>query len=151
MRCMSDASARAISITLSPTQIDEILRAAAGSRSPSLSTIVADALRAPLGDPDAAGATPGAPDTPTSGGLGALHGYAPSRVVDQRLSRSLLRGLSLLTCFGGSGEARGIVEMAGELDMSPSTAHRYALTLVEVGLLERCPKTRKYRLPGRPD
>ena len=31
--------------------------------------------------------------------------------------------------------------------MSPSTAHRYALTLVEVGLLERCPRTRKYRLP----
>jgi DNA-binding IclR family transcriptional regulator len=32
--------------------------------------------------------------------------------------------------------------------MSPSTTHRYASTLVEMGLLERCPKTRKYRLPG---
>jgi DNA-binding IclR family transcriptional regulator len=32
--------------------------------------------------------------------------------------------------------------------MSPSTTHRYALTLVELGLLERCPDTRKYRLPG---
>ena len=31
--------------------------------------------------------------------------------------------------------------------MSPSTAHRYAQTLIELGLLERCPKSRKYRLP----
>ncbi len=31
--------------------------------------------------------------------------------------------------------------------MSPSTTHRYASTLVELGLLERCPKTRKYRPP----
>ena len=43
---------------------------------------------------------------------------------------------------------RGIVELANDLGMSPSTAHRYAHTLVEVGLLERCPKTRKYRLPA---
>ena len=41
-----------------------------------------------------------------------------------------------------------IVELANDLEMSPSTAHRYALTLVELGLLERCPKTRKYRLPA---
>jgi DNA-binding IclR family transcriptional regulator len=32
--------------------------------------------------------------------------------------------------------------------MSPSTAHRYAFTLVELGLLERSPTTRKYRLPS---
>jgi DNA-binding IclR family transcriptional regulator len=68
--------------------------------------------------------------------------------VDHRLSRSLVRGLSLLTCFGADGAERGIVELAGDLDMSPSTAHRYALTLVELGLLERCPTTRKYRLPA---
>jgi len=54
----------------------------------------------------------------------------------------------LLTGFGPDGGSRGIVELADELGMSPSTAHRYALTLVELGLLERCPKTRKYRLPG---
>ncbi len=66
---------------------------------------------------------------------------------DLRMSRSMLRGLSLLTCFGDENEPRGIVEMAEELDMSPSTAHRYALTLVHIGLLERAPDTRKYSLP----
>jgi len=71
----------------------------------------------------------------------------PSETTDARLSRSLLRGLSLLTGFGPDGEQRGIVELATDLGMSPSTAHRYALTLVELGLLERCPRTRKYRLP----
>jgi len=49
--------------------------------------------------------------------------------------------------LGPDGAERGIVELAADLRMSPSTAHRYALTLVEVGLLERCPRTRKYRLP----
>ncbi len=72
----------------------------------------------------------------------------PIGAVDPRLSRSLLRGLSILTCFGPDGGSRGIVEIAEDLGMSPSTTHRYALTLVELGLLERCPDTRKYRLPG---
>jgi IclR helix-turn-helix domain len=67
---------------------------------------------------------------------------------DPRLSRSLLRGFSLLFGFGPDGGERGIVELANDLGMSPSTAHRYALTLVELGLLERCPRTRKYRLPA---
>jgi DNA-binding IclR family transcriptional regulator len=59
----------------------------------------------------------------------------------------LLRGLSLLTCFDADGGPRGIVDMAKSLDMSPSSAHRYALTLVHLGLLERSPRTRKYSLP----
>ncbi len=140
---------RPISITLSPTQIDEVVRAASNSRAPSLATLIADSLRTPL-DP-----------TGASGGPTALAGEGPSTprpelgymlkdTSDSRLSRSLLRGLSILTCFGPAGDARGIVELAGELGMSPSTAHRYALTLVELGLLERCPRTRKYRLPGTP-
>jgi DNA-binding MarR family transcriptional regulator len=66
---------------------------------------------------------------------------------EKRLSRSLLRGLSLLTCFSDENESRGIVELADELEMSPSTAHRYAMTLVHLGLLERSPHNRKYGLP----
>jgi hypothetical protein len=140
---MSTEPLRGISITLSPAQIDEILRAAADSRAPSLSSVIAESLNAPL---DATG-------TDGEGGRGGWRpprSYPPPEGGDQRLSRSLLRGLSILTSFGPDGEARGIVEMAGDLGMSPSTAHRYALTLVELGLLERCPKTRKYRLPGSP-
>jgi len=105
-----------IAITLSPTQVDEVVRAASQSRAPSIST--------------------------------AIGGYLPSDLDDPRLSQSLVRGLSLLTCFGPDGAARGIVEIAQDAGMSPSTAHRYASTLVELGLLERDPKSRKYRLPG---
>jgi hypothetical protein len=105
-----------VAITLSPTQVDEVVRAVSRSRAPSISTVIS--------------------------------GYMPVDSADPRLSRSLLRGLSLLTCFGQDGAARGIVELARDADMSPSTAHRYASTLVEIGLLERCPKSRKYRLPG---
>lgn len=143
---MDEHSPRAISITLSPTQIDEILRAAAESRAPSLSNLIADALNAPWG---AAGSTAREAGTAATGRR-PPHSYPPPVNGDQRLSRSLMRGLSILTCFGPDGDARGIVEMAGDLGMSPSTAHRYALTLVELGLLERCPKTRKYRLPHSP-
>jgi IclR helix-turn-helix domain len=121
------SSTQAIAIVLSPTQVDDVVRAAAGGRTPSVSSLVAGALREPGGD------TPG--------------GYLPSDTADRRLSRSLFRGLSILACFGSDARERGIVEIARELRMSPSTAHRYALTLVELGLLERCPRTRKYRLP----
>jgi IclR-like helix-turn-helix domain-containing protein len=105
-----------ISITLSPAQIDAVVRAATRSRAGGMSTVIG--------------------------------GFPPVDDGDPRLSRSLLRGLSLLNCFGPDGAARGIIEIAKDLGMSPSTTHRYASTLVELGLLERCPKTRKYRLPS---
>ena len=145
---MPDREPAAITITLSPTQVDDIVRAAARGRAPSISTLIADSLAAPVagngnGSPRSAKAEKAAP---ARGSL-AARGYMPSETTDARLSRSLLRGLSLLTGFGPDGEQRGIVELADDLGMSPSTAHRYALTLVELGLLERCPRTRKYRLP----
>lgn len=130
-----------ISIKLSPAQIDEVVRAASRGRAPSISTLIADTLNAPLTTNDA---KPSVKSQKTS----RLSGYMPIGTVDPRLSRSLLRGLSILTCFGPDGDSRGIVEIAEDLGMSPSTTHRYALTLVELGLLERCPDTRKYRLPG---
>ncbi len=145
-------SSQHISITLSPTQVDEVVRAATNSRAPSLASLIADSLRVPFeGEEPAAGGSPSAlaqedPDRPHT--ARAPFGYLPNDTTDTRLSRSLLRGLSILTCFGPEGASRGIVELAGDLGMSPSTAHRYALTLVELGLLERCPKTRKYRLPS---
>jgi hypothetical protein len=113
---MSKAQPQSIAITLSPAQVDDVVRAATQSRAPSVSKL--------------------------------LGGFVPVDTVDPRLSRSLQRGLSILACFGADGEARGILELARDLEMSPSTTHRYASTLVELGLLERCPKSRKYRLPG---
>ena len=133
-----------ISITLSPAQVDDVLRAAAQSRAPSVAALLSGSAGSGSeadGRANGRGAGDGAgPEAPA--------GLLPSDTADRRLSRSLLRGLSLLTHFDGDGEPRGIIELARELDMSPSTAHRYALTLVELGLLERCPRSRKYRLPG---
>jgi hypothetical protein len=153
-----------ITITLSPAQVDEVVRAASQGRAPSVSTLIANSLSAPLRpkEPEktaeteeaveasrsGAGDPPGEEAPKDAAGDSPRGGYMPEDYVDPRLSRSLMRGLSILTCFGPDGGARGIVELAGDLRMSPSTAHRYALTLVELGLLERCPKTRKYRLPG---
>jgi DNA-binding transcriptional ArsR family regulator len=128
---VSAAERVAVSITLSPAQVDEVLRAVSESRAPSLSRLIGDSLgdrRAPLAQALASS-------------------FLLRDTSNRRLSRSLLRGLSLLTCFGPRGEERGIVEIAEDLEMSPSTAHRYAVTLVELGLLERGPHTRKYRLP----
>ncbi len=135
-RAMDNTEPISIAITLSPTQVDEVVRAASQSRAPSISTLIAASLNAPLDAPDRAHEE------------SHLGGYLASDSNDPRLSRSLLRGLSLLTCFGADGGARGIVELSRDAGMSPSTAHRYASTLVELGLLERDPKSRKYRLPG---
>jgi IclR helix-turn-helix domain len=132
-----------ISIRLSPAQVDDVVREASQGRAPSVSALISKRLAAPLAPEGGARTEPDAQARePVFGG------YLPHDTEDQRLSRSLLRGLSILTCFGPDGRERGIVELAGDLGMSPSTAHRYALTLVELGLLERCPKTRKYRLAG---
>jgi IclR helix-turn-helix domain len=156
---------RPVSITLSPVQVDAVVRAAAQGRTPRISALIADSLHAANGDPAladldrvATGSAPLAdrsvaspPATASARRAASAEresgGLVPSDLVDRRLSRSLLRGLSLLRCFRSESAPRGIVELARELEMSPSTAHRYALTLVELGLLERCPRTRKYRLP----
>lgn len=147
---MSTRAPAAITLTLSPTQVDDIVRAAARGRAPSISTLIADSLAAPVdgnGNGSSRSKTSANGKQTVARASLASRGYMPGETTDTRLSRSLLRGLSLLTGFGADGEERGIVELAEDLGMSPSTAHRYALTLVEVGLLERCPRTRKYRLP----
>ncbi len=110
-----------IAITLSPDQVEDVLRSASRSRASSLAALIAAALSAP--------AQP------------ALD------ICDRRLSRSLLRGLAILACFTVERPERGILELARELGLSASTTHRYVLTLLELGLLERCPRSRRYRLP----
>jgi len=70
----------------------------------------------------------------------------PAQMEDRRLSRSLLSGLLVLSCFPPDGGDLGVVELARMLSMNTSTTHRYVTTLLAVGLLERDPGTRKYRL-----
>ena len=66
---------------------------------------------------------------------------------DNRFSQSLLRGLMVLASFPRDGTPRQITEVAKQLGFGASTTHRYAVTLVELGLLERDPVSRHYRLP----
>jgi hypothetical protein len=70
----------------------------------------------------------------------------PTQMEDRRLSRSLLSGLLVLSCFPSDGGYLGIAELARMLDMNTSTTHRYVTTLLAVGLLERNSGSRKYRL-----
>jgi hypothetical protein len=133
-------STPSISITLSPSQVEEIMRAAQLSEAPTVSSLITSALAGALEAPRVSTVEPPAQEARAD----------EERDANRRLSRSLLRGLSILTCFSAESRERGIVEIARELGMSASTTHRYALTLVELGLLERCPRTRKYRLATAP-
>jgi hypothetical protein len=72
-----------------------------------------------------------------------------AQLDDPRLSRSLLRGLMVLAFIAADGIARSVTDVANELDLGVSTTHRYISTLVEVGLLERDPVSRQYRLTVR--
>jgi hypothetical protein len=64
---------------------------------------------------------------------------------DRTVSRSLLLGLVVLISFPPGDSDRGLKEVAVELGLPTSTTHRYAHTLLAVGLLEQDPRTRRYR------
>lgn len=68
--------------------------------------------------------------------------------TEPRYSLSLERGLMLLACFTSKRPVLGIAEMAEIADMSRSTTHRYAVTLLEMGYLEQT-RGRKYQLGTR--
>lgn len=118
-----------VSITLSRNQVDHVVRAALGdAAAPSVSSLVAGTN---------------------------FHGSRARQVLstryrvlqdNRRLSRSLLAGLLVLSCFPPEGVDMGIKDISEQLDLNTSTVHRYVLTLVAAGLLERDPDTRRYRL-----
>jgi IclR family transcriptional regulator, pca regulon regulatory protein len=62
-----------------------------------------------------------------------------------RFSQSLERGLAILECFTPERPVWGIADLADALGMSPSTTHRYVLTLTQLGYLVQGAR-RKYRL-----
>jgi hypothetical protein len=71
----------------------------------------------------------------------------PSTSMDDvRFSRSLLRALMVLASYPDDGSTRSVSDVAKALGMGVSTAHRYTATFAEVGVLERDPSSRRYRL-----
>jgi hypothetical protein len=115
------ARSERIVIELSPAQVDRVVRGAAESGNMSVLLSGLDDVREVLA-------------------------REPRQLADSRLSRSLLAGLLMLASFPTDGSYLGNAEIARMLDMNPSTTHRYVSTLVAVGLLERDPATRRYRL-----
>ncbi|MGD0453982.1 MAG: helix-turn-helix domain-containing protein [Solirubrobacteraceae bacterium] len=117
----------AVTIELSKSQVDKVIRAAGDGGTMS---VLLTALR----DPSWTLAL-------------ESDGWAyPAQMEDRRLSRSLLSGLLVLSCFPADGGYLGIAELARMLGMNTSTTHRYVTTLLAVGLLERDSATRRYRL-----
>jgi Mn-dependent DtxR family transcriptional regulator len=78
---------------------------------------------------------------------GGLVSNFPELAASSRLSRSLLLGLTVLACFPTDGSPLSVADVAGRLDLSPSTTHRYMTTLLSVGLLVQDPRSRRYRVP----
>jgi IclR family pca regulon transcriptional regulator len=68
---------------------------------------------------------------------------------DPGFSQSLERGLAILSAFRTRQPLQGISELAREVGLTRSTAHRYVSTLATLGYLEQDPLSRKYRLGPR--
>ncbi len=68
---------------------------------------------------------------------------------DGSFSQSLERGLAVLSSFKSARPLLGVSELAREVGLSRSTAHRYIATLATLGYLEQDDLTRKYRLGPR--
>jgi len=64
-------------------------------------------------------------------------------------SQSLERGLAILSQFSTDRRLIGVSEVANELGLTRSTAHRYIATLARLGYLRRDPVSRKYILGPR--
>lgn len=123
----AESESERVRIELSKSQVDQVIRAAGqgGTMSVLLSALKDPRWKLSLDSDE--------------------WGY-PAQMDDRRLSRSLLSGLLVLSCFPPEGGYLGIAELARTLDMNTSTTHRYVTTLLAVGLLERDPATRRYRI-----
>lgn len=133
----TSAMEQGVEIALTHDQVDQVLRAATRQpkgTSESLLMAALDHAHSPSGSDGSAESLRAA----TKRALQAA-------LDDPQLSQSLLRGLALLSCYSPQREWRTISELAKELDLPPSTAHRYARTLRAIGLLEQHPSTREYR------
>ncbi|HEV3048441.1 MAG TPA: helix-turn-helix domain-containing protein [Solirubrobacteraceae bacterium] len=116
-------------LELTTTQVETIVRASTEAQGPSLSLLLSGLI------------------SEQAISEGSLEERYFAELESGRLSHSLFRGLLILALFISGGEGRGVVEVARQLGLSPSTTHRYMTTLVAFGLLVQDPVTRKYRLP----
>lgn len=140
---MSKKKSDDVAITLSPLQVEQVMRSAGRNRNGTVSNLLLAALDHAY-----------QPIEKNGGGKGkekpsplqkATRAALEDALEDPQLSQSLLRGLAILASYGPDRPWRAIIDLAGQLGMSPSTTHRYVKTLRAVGLLEQNPETREYR------
>jgi hypothetical protein len=125
----SRLSEQLVRVELTNAQVEDVIRASTQAQGPSLSLLLSGLV------------------TEQAISEGSLEDRYATELESGRLSHSLFRGLLILALFISSHEGRGVVEVARQLGLSPSTTHRYMTTLVAFGLLVQDPGTRKYRLP----
>jgi IclR helix-turn-helix domain len=118
-----------VSVELTNAQVEGVIRATTHAHGPSLGLLLSGLI------------------SERAITEGSLEDRYHDELESGRLSHSLFRGLLILALFISGGEGRGVVEVARQLGLSPSTTHRYMTTLVAFGLLVQDPVTRKYRLP----
>jgi hypothetical protein len=118
-----------VCLELTEAQVEGVIRATADAHGPSLSLLLSGLI------------------TEQAISESSLEDRYSAELESGRLSHSLFRGLLILALFISGEEGRGVVEVARQLGLSPSTTHRYMTTLVAFGLLVQEPATRKYRLP----
>jgi IclR helix-turn-helix domain len=111
---------RDVTVTLTAAQIESVLRETAGR---SGITALLDGLS----------------------GRAELHGMLRTLLADQKVSRSTIRALLVLSAFPSDGTLREVTDLPAQLGLSQSTAHRYVRTWVRLGLLEQDPTTKQYR------
>ncbi len=116
-------------LELTEAQVEDVIRATSDAHGPSLNLLLSGLI------------------TKEAISEGSLEDRYCTELESGRLSHSLFRGLLILALFISGEEGRGVVEVARQLGLSPSTTHRYMTTLVAFGLLVQDPVTRKYRLP----
>src|SRR5712691_77711 len=61
-------------------------------------------------------------------------------------SKSLERGLAILSSFASARPLLGVSDLSREVGLSRSTTHRYVATLAALGYLQQDSATKKYRL-----
>jgi hypothetical protein len=111
---------RGVSIMLTDSQVARVMREAAGKAGLTELPVALD-------------------------GLEQLYGAVQPLLADAAYSRSTLRALLVLGAFPPDGGERELTDVARQLELSPSTTHRYIGTWMALGLLEQHPRSRRYR------
>jgi hypothetical protein len=113
-------AARDVLIALTDGQVEQVVREASGRQHPA-------SLLPELGE------------------LDIVSELVLPLFADDSYSRSVLRALLVLNALPPDGSAREITDIARDVEISPSTTHRYMHTWMAVGLVEQHPRSRRYR------